>query len=191
VLQRFGQFADELTSRFGRGVQRHAASQYLEGLFNDSEGKSMQAMHRRLSDAGTYQALQHFITDSPWDAQRVWARVRALIPECRGTLAVDDRFIMAGAKFSTGTDTNSFLNFQQGDPMANEMMSMVEMGMSPVDVIVASTRSGAETLGLVKDLCTVEKGKLADVIVVAGNPLEHMDAMKHVAYVVTGGVRYK
>jgi imidazolonepropionase-like amidohydrolase len=101
------------------------------------------------------------------------------------------RFIMAGAKFSTGTDTNSFLNFQQEDPMANEMMSMVEMGMSPVDVIVASTRNGAEALGLLKDLGTVEKGKLADVIVVAGNPLEHMDAMKRVAYVVKGGVRYK
>ncbi len=90
------------------------------------------------------------------------------------------RFIIAGAKFSTGTDTNSFLNFQQEDPMANEMMSMVEMGMSPVDVIVASTRNGAEALGLVKDLGTVEQGKLADVIVVAGNPLERMDAMKRV-----------
>ena len=101
------------------------------------------------------------------------------------------RFIMAGAKFSTGTDTNSFLNFQQEDPMANEMMSMVEMGMAPVDVIVASTRNGAEALGLVKDLGTVEKGKLADVIVVAGNPLERMEAMKRVAYVVKGGVRYK
>jgi imidazolonepropionase-like amidohydrolase len=101
------------------------------------------------------------------------------------------RFIMAGAKFSTGTDTNSFLNFQQEDPMANEMMSMVEMGMPPVDVIVASTKNGAQALGLLKDLGTIEKGKLADVIVVAGNPLEHMAAMKRVAYVVKGGVRYK
>jgi imidazolonepropionase-like amidohydrolase len=98
---------------------------------------------------------------------------------------------MAGAKFSTGTDTNSFLNFQQEDPTANEMMSMVEMGMSPVDVIAASTRNGAEALGLVKDLGTVEKGKLADVIVVAGNPLQNMAAMKRVAYVIKGGVRYK
>jgi imidazolonepropionase-like amidohydrolase len=101
------------------------------------------------------------------------------------------QFIIAGSKFSTGTDTNSALNFQQEDPMVNEMMSMVEMGMSPVDVIVASTRNGAEALGLVKDLGTVEKGKLADVIVVAGNPLQHMDAMKRVAYVVKDGVRYK
>lgn len=101
------------------------------------------------------------------------------------------RFIKAGAKFSMGTDTGAFFGFQQEDPNAQEMMYMVEMGMSPMAVIEASTRNGAEALGLLKDLGTVEKGKLADVIVVAGNPLQNMAAMKRVAYVVKGGVRYK
>lgn len=90
VLQRFGQFADQFTGCFGRRVQRDAASRYLAGLVNDSERKSMQAMHGRLSDAGTYQALQHFITDSPWPTVAVWARLRALMPERSGILAVDD-----------------------------------------------------------------------------------------------------
>ena len=66
VLQRFGPFADQFADCFGRRVQRDAASHYLAGLVNDSARKSMQAMHGRLSDAGSYQALQHFITDSPW-----------------------------------------------------------------------------------------------------------------------------
>ena len=44
VLRRFGQFADQFAECFGRRVQRDAVSQYLEGLFNDSERKSMQAM---------------------------------------------------------------------------------------------------------------------------------------------------
>jgi imidazolonepropionase-like amidohydrolase len=101
------------------------------------------------------------------------------------------RFIKAGAKFAMGTDTGSFLNFQQEDPNANEMMYMVEMGMTPMQAIEASTRNGAEALGLLKDLGTIEKGKLADVIVVAGNPLQNMAAMKRVAVVVKGGVRYK
>jgi SRSO17 transposase len=90
LLQRFGQFADQFTDCFGRRVQRDAASRYLAGLVNDSERKSMQAMHGRLSDAGTYQALQHFITDSPWKAEPLWARLRALMPERSGILAVDD-----------------------------------------------------------------------------------------------------
>jgi imidazolonepropionase-like amidohydrolase len=101
------------------------------------------------------------------------------------------RFIKAGAKFAMGTDTGSFLNFQQEDPNANEMMYMVEMGMTPMQAIEASTRNGAEALGLLKDLGTIEHGKLADVIVVAGNPLRDMAAMKRVSVVVKGGVRYK
>ena len=90
VLQRFGEFADQLAECFGRRVQRDGASRYLAGLVNDSARKSMQAMHGRLSDAGTYQALQHFITDSPWSSAPLWTRLRALIPERRGILAVDD-----------------------------------------------------------------------------------------------------
>jgi len=101
------------------------------------------------------------------------------------------RFIKAGAKFSMGTDTGAFLGFQQEDPNAQELMYMVEMGMDPMKVIQAGTRNGAEALGLLKDLGTIETGKLADVIVVAGNPLQNMAAMKRVAYVIKGGVRYK
>lgn len=101
------------------------------------------------------------------------------------------RFIREGAKFSMGTDTPAFLNFQQEDPNANEMRYMVEMGMSPMDVIIASTRNGAEALGMLDELGTIEEGKLADVIVVAGNPLLDMEAMKRVYAVIKGGVRYK
>jgi len=101
------------------------------------------------------------------------------------------RFIKAGVKFFMGTDTPSFLNFQQEDPDANEMRYMVELGMTPMQAIVASTRNGAESLGILDDVGTVEAGKLADVIVVAGNPLADMNVMKRVCYVVKGGVRYK
>ena len=90
VLQRFGEFADQFADCFGRHVQRDAASRYLAGLVNDSTRKSMQAMHGRLSDAGSYQALQHFITHSPWAVGPVWTRLHAIIPDRGGILAVDD-----------------------------------------------------------------------------------------------------
>jgi imidazolonepropionase-like amidohydrolase len=102
------------------------------------------------------------------------------------------RFIKAGAKLSTGTDTGAMMNFRQESPYVREMMHMVEMGMTPLAAIQASTRNGAEALGLLKDMGTIEKGKLADVIVVAGNPLLDMEGtMKRVYAVVKGGVRYK
>jgi SRSO17 transposase len=90
LLRRFGQFADQFADCFSRRTQRGAASQYLDGLFTDSERKSMQAMHGRLSAPGSYEALQHFITDSPWDAAPLWTRLRALVPTRTGVLALDD-----------------------------------------------------------------------------------------------------
>jgi hypothetical protein len=63
LLRRFGQFADQFARCFNRQAQRDAASHYLDALFTDSERKSMQAMHGRLGDPGSYEALQHFITN--------------------------------------------------------------------------------------------------------------------------------
>jgi hypothetical protein len=102
VLQRFGRFADQFADCFGRRVQRDAASRYLAGLLNDSERKSMQAMHGRLSDAGTYQALQPFITDSPWPPGPMWVRLRELTRERRGILAVDDTGFPKQGRHSVG-----------------------------------------------------------------------------------------
>jgi SRSO17 transposase len=90
LLRRLGQFLDGFSACFSRRPQREAASQYLDGLLNDSERKSMQAMHGRLSTPGQYQALQHFITHSPWDAQSVWTHLRTLVPVRTGILAIDD-----------------------------------------------------------------------------------------------------
>jgi SRSO17 transposase len=81
---------DGFSACFSRRPQREAASQYLEALFNDSERKSMKAVHGRLSDPGSYQALQHFITHSPWDATRVWAHLRTVVPIRTRILALDD-----------------------------------------------------------------------------------------------------
>jgi SRSO17 transposase len=85
-----GHFLDTFSPCFSRRPQREAASQYIDGLFNDSERKSMQAMHGRLSDPSSYQALQHFITHSPWEAARVWTHLRTLVPMRAGILALDD-----------------------------------------------------------------------------------------------------
>jgi imidazolonepropionase-like amidohydrolase len=90
-----------------------------------------------------------------------------------------------------GTDGTTFLNFQQDDAEATEMQAMVEFGMSPIRAIISSTRHGAEALGMLDELGTIEVGKLADVIVVEGDPLEDMSAMKRVAFVIKDGVRFK
>ena len=50
----------------------------------------MQPMHGRLSDPGSYQGLQHFITHSTWEVRPFWRRLRELIPTRHGILVIDD-----------------------------------------------------------------------------------------------------
>jgi hypothetical protein len=91
VLQRLGRFMDGFAGCFARRPQREAASTYIAGLFNDSPCKSIQALHGRLSTPQDYQALQHFITHSPWDARRVWAHLRTLVPTRTGSATSCER----------------------------------------------------------------------------------------------------
>ena len=90
MLTRLGTFLDQFTRCFGRHAHRTYASRYLQGLLNDSERKSMQPMHGRLSDPGSYQSLQHFITHSTWEVRPFGRRLRELIPVRHGILAIDD-----------------------------------------------------------------------------------------------------
>jgi SRSO17 transposase len=73
----------------GRTSQRGALRRYVQGLLSDSRRKSMEAMWARLSDPGSYQALQHFISHAPWEAERLWKQLRAVVPERMGVLILD------------------------------------------------------------------------------------------------------
>jgi SRSO17 transposase len=90
VVTRLGTFVDQFTTCFGRRGHRTYASRYLQGLLSDSGRKSIQPMHERLSDPGSYQGLQHFITHATWEARPFWRRLRELIPVRSGILAIDD-----------------------------------------------------------------------------------------------------
>ena len=80
---------EAFTSCFGHRAQRLAVRRYVQGLLSDSSRKSMEAMLARVTDPGSYQAFQHFITDAPWDAEAVWRRLRVLIPEREGWVIFD------------------------------------------------------------------------------------------------------
>lgn len=70
-------------------AQRGGLRRYVEGVLSDSRRKSMEAMWARLRDPGSYQALQYFITEADWSADRVWRFLRAAIPAREGVLVLD------------------------------------------------------------------------------------------------------
>ena len=81
----------------------------------------------------------------------------------------------AGVKIAMGTDAGVM---KHGTNL-RELGLMTDGGMSPMDAIVASTKTAAECLGWDGRLGTLEKGKLADLIVVKGNPLEDIYSLAH------------
>jgi SRSO17 transposase len=87
---------------FGHRAQVLALRRYVQGLLSDSHRKSMEAMLARVTDPGSYQAFQHFITDAPWSADRVWRRLRAVLPEREGLLIVDSTTFLKQGQHSVG-----------------------------------------------------------------------------------------
>jgi len=83
------QWLEPFESGFGHVAQRGAFRRYVLGLLSDSRRKSMSAMLERINDPGAYQAFQHFITDAPWRAERIWRHLRTVIPDRTGVLILD------------------------------------------------------------------------------------------------------
>jgi len=81
----------------------------------------------------------------------------------------------AGLAVALGTDAGASL-FPHGQS-AGELARYVELGFTPMEALVTATRNAAELLGVGDRLGTLEPGKLADLIVVDGNPLEHIAAL--------------
>lgn len=82
-----------------------------------------------------------------------------------------------GVRIAAGTDMpNPFI--LPGLGLHDELQLLHSSGMSPQAVIGAATRVGAELLSVDRDLGTVEKGKLADLLVVEGNPLQDLGCLR-------------
>lgn len=100
------------------------------------------------------------------------------------------QFTESGTVLGMGTDSGTPMNFHT-EALWREAKVHVDMGMPPIKVISALTRVGANILGKQRDLGTIEPGKLADIVVVNGNPLYDIVALAHVERVIKGGKLYK
>lgn len=72
-----------------------------------------------------------------------------------------------------------------------EIWAFVQGGMSPMQALQAATIDPARHLGMARDLGSIENGKLADLLIVDGNPLENIRVTDHIAYVVLNGRIYE
>ena len=100
------------------------------------------------------------------------------------------QFIESGAVMGMGTDSGTPMNFHS-EALWREIKVHVDMGMSPKRAIAAATRVNAQIIGKGREIGSIEPGKIADIIVVNGNPLFDITALSHVEVVVKDGTIYK
>ena len=91
--------------------------------------------------------------------------------------------VKMGVKISFGTDAAVFPHGQN----ANEFKLMVDLGMTPIDALKSATANDAELLGLSQKLGTLEKGKLADIVAMPGDPTADITATERVSFVMKEG----
>jgi imidazolonepropionase-like amidohydrolase len=89
----------------------------------------------------------------------------------------------AGVKVAMGTDAGVV---PHGSNL-EELQLMADGGMSPEDVLLATTRTAAELMGLGRELGTIEPGKRADLVVVSGDPFDFRDLAGRIERVYQDG----
>ena len=93
----------------------------------------------------------------------------------------------AGVPFAVGSDVGPFPHGTQ----ARELELMVKYGMSPLATLQSDLINGAKLLAWDGQIGQLKIGYLADVIAVPGNPLDDISVLKHVEFVMKGGVVFK
>ncbi len=97
-----------------------------------------------------------------------------------------------GVKIMVGTDyPGSSAEWEPGEATSYEMMEMQACGMTPMELIVAATRTNAEGYGKLNEIGTVEPGKFADIVILNSTPLEDISTLhkkETVAMVIRDGI---
>jgi hypothetical protein len=92
----------------------------------------------------------------------------------------------AGVRILAGTDVgNAWL--VPGDSLHRELALLVEAGLTPMEALQSATRDAADFLGRSKVFGTLEKGKVADIIILDANPLDDIHNTRKIHAVVTRG----
>jgi imidazolonepropionase-like amidohydrolase len=152
------------------------------GIFLDDEAMEM------MLERGTWLVPTLVAPQGVLDAAAAGAAVPpASLRKARELIGVHreavTKAIAAGVKVAMGTDSGVTHHGQN----LRELGLMVECGMSPLQALLATTRSAAELMRVDGDLGTIETGKRADLVVVDGDPFDYSDLGDRVRAVYQDG----
>ncbi len=89
----------------------------------------------------------------------------------------------AGVKFLAGTD----MPLSPGFTLHEELSLLVQAGLTPMEALQSATRNPAEYFGMLDSVGTIEKGKIADLVLLQANPLQDISNTRNIDAIVVGG----
>ena len=102
------------------------------------------------------------------------------------------RILKSGVKFAAGSDMCWFYPGKtRGEATASVFPSLRDAGMPPLDIIRAITTNAAELLGWQDRVGAIEPGKFADIIAIDGDPIQNINAIEKVVFVMKDGMTFK
>jgi imidazolonepropionase-like amidohydrolase len=117
------------------------------------------------------------------DTDPVEYRRRFVAKELEMTLAMH----RAGVPLMAGTDTAAGVYVMPGFSLHQELELFVKAGLTPIEALQTATLNPAKFLGRTHDMGTVEKGKLADLVLLDANPLDNISNTQRISAVVQSG----
>lgn len=121
------------------------------------------------------------------DPARMTARQQRAEKFARITRANLKTLVSEGIAVATGTDAGNPLTLH-GPAIYAEMEAMQASGMTAMQVLVSSTATASRALGMEKEAGTIEKGKDADLVIVAGDPSADIANLRKIRFVIRSGV---
>ncbi len=103
------------------------------------------------------------------------------------------KVVDAGVRYGFGTDSGGDLNrfFVQGFFEHRQMELLRDAGLTPMQIIQTFSKNTSEALGIDKEFGTLAKGKAADFLVLAKNPLDDITNMRGIEAVYLGGKKFE
>ena len=167
------------TGEPGAGFAVEAGVASIEHAIQLSDATQRLMKSRRIPAVPTLAWYEYFSQHSPTAAEN---KVASEIYDYK--VREFKKQVAAGLPMAVGSDVGPFPHGTQ----AREFELMVKYGMTPLAVLQGDLLTGAKLLGWEGQIGELKQGYYADIIAVSGNPLADISALKHVAFVMKGGV---
>ena len=145
----------------------------------------------RISD----EALEALLPETRDQYLRTWSRIATSKDTAMSTIFKNDMemeklFFKAGGLLIVGTDPTGYGGVIAGYANSGAIELLVEAGLTPLEAIQVATLNGAKYLEIEDKLGTIETGKIADLVVVEGDPTSRIQALRDVEIVFKDGIGY-